>query len=172
MAPPCGLRAREAAVLLRRCAAAGWRRGGLRSRGGTLRPAGAGAGRLQVAASDARAGLSLRPLEGSRRSSGGRPRHGGSVPPVRSGAGSSGSGAGAKHIRAEASRGGFGRPHPGCSGCACVIGVFSGPRGSLRVSCGDLFDGRDGLSVQLGHICKVPRIFLQILLATSGRLEA
>ena len=73
-----------------------------------LRPAGAGGGRLQVAASDARAGLHRRPLESSRRSSGARPRHGGSAPPVRSGAGSSGSGAGAKHIQAEASGGALG----------------------------------------------------------------
>ena len=159
MARSHGLRAREATVLVQSGAAAGWRRGRLHSRRATLRPAGAGAGRLQVAASDARAGLSLRPLEGSRRSSGGRPRHGGSAPPVRSGAGSGTSGAGAKHMTAEASGGGVGRPYPPRSGCTCVFGVFSGPRGSLRVSCGDLFDGRDGLSVQLGHICKVPRIF-------------
>ena len=157
--PPSDLRAREAAVLLRSSAAAGWRRGGLLSRGGTLRPAGAGAGRLQVAASDARAGLSRRPLVGPRRSSGARPRHGGSAPPVRAGAGSGTSGAGAKHIQAEASRGGFGRPHPRCSACACAIGEFSGPRGSLRVSCGDFPDYKDGLSGQLGHFCKVPRIF-------------
>ena len=159
MARSHGLRAREATVLVQSGAAAGWRQGRLHSRGATLRPAGAGAGRLQVAASDARAGLSLRPLEGSRRSSGGRPRHGGSAPPVRSGAGSSGSGAGAKHIQAEASGGGVGRPYSPRPVCACVIGVFCGPRGSLRVICGDFFEGRDGFSSQLGPLCKVPRIF-------------
>jgi len=158
-ARPCGLQLREAAVLLRSAAAAGWRRGGLRSRGGTLRPAGAGGGRLQVAASDARAGLHRRPLESSRRSSGARPRHGGSAPPVRSGAGSGTSGAGAKHMTAEASGGGVGRPYPPRLGCTCVFGVFGGPRGSRRVLCGDLSDGRDGLSGQLGHFCKAPRIF-------------
>ena len=121
--------------------------------------AGAGGGRLQVAASDARAGLSRRPLEGSRRSSGGRPRHGMSAPPVRAGAGSGASGAGAKHMAVGASRGGFGRLHPPRPGCACVFGVIRGPRGSLRVSCGDFPDYKDGLSGQLGHFCKVPRIF-------------
>ena len=158
-ARPCGLQPREAAVLLRSAAAAGWRQGGLRSRGGTLRPAGAGGGRLQVAASDARAGLHRRPLESSRRSSGARPRHGGSAPPVRAGAVSGGSGAGAKHIPAEAVGGRPGRPCPPCLGCACVIGVFCGPRGSRCVSCGDFPDYKDGLSGQLGHFCKVPRIF-------------
>ena len=38
-------------------------------------------------------------------------------------------------------------------------GVFSGPRGSRRVLCGDFFDGRDGFSGILGPLCKVPRIF-------------
>ena len=67
---PRGLRAREPAVLLWRRAAAGWLRGWLLSRGGMHWPAGAGAGRLQEAASDARARPSARALEGSRRSSG------------------------------------------------------------------------------------------------------
>jgi len=159
VAPPRRLRAREAAVLLRSSAAACWRRGRLRSRSGTLRPAGAGGGRLQVAASDARAGLHRRPLSSSRRSSGARPRHGGSAPPVRAGAVSGASSAGVKPVPAEAVGGRPGRSRPRCSDCACVIGEFSGPRGSLRVSCGDFPDYKDGLSGQLGHFCKVPRIF-------------
>ena len=146
VAPPRRLRAREPAVLLWSSAAAGWRRGRLRSRRGTLRPAGAGGGRLQVAASDARAGLFRRPLEGSRRSSGARPRHGGSAPPVRAGAGSSGSGAGAKHMAVGASGGCLGRPHPPRPVCMGLIGLFGAPKGSLRVSCGDFSDGRDGFS--------------------------
>ena len=160
--PSHGLRAREPAVLVQSGAAACWRRGQLLSRRATLRSAGAGGRRLQVAASDARAGLSRRPLEGSRRSSGARPRHGGRAPPVRAGAGSSGSGARAKHMAVGASGGCLGRPHPPRPVCTGVFGVFSGPRGSLRVSCGDFSNGRDGLSGQLGPLCKVPRIFCKL----------
>ena len=78
---------------------------------------------------------------------------------MRSGAGSGTSGAGAKHMTAEASGGGVGRPHSPRSGCTCVFGVFGGPRGSRRVLCGDFSDGRDGFSGILGPLCKVPRIF-------------
>ena len=68
--PPRGLQARESTVLLWRGAAAGWRRGWLIRRRGMHRTAGAGAGRLQVAASDARAGPLCGVLSGSRRCSG------------------------------------------------------------------------------------------------------
>ena len=73
-------------------------------------PAGAGAGRLQEAASDARAvpsprGLSRAP-EGS---SGARPRQGFSAPPVRAGTGSGASGAGANPMPPETGDGHIGR---------------------------------------------------------------
>ena len=154
-----GLRARESAMLVQSGAAAGWRRSQLPSCHNMLRPAGAGAGPQPSPVGDARAVPSPRAPEGSWTSSGGRPRHGGSAPPVRSGAGSGTSGAGAKHMTAEASGGRVGRPYPPRSGCTCVFGVFGGPRGSRRVSCGDLSDGRDGLSGILGPLCKVPDNF-------------
>ena len=62
--PPRGLREREPAVLRWSGAAAGWWLSWLHSHRGMLRIAGAGAERLQVAASDARAGPSSRRLEG------------------------------------------------------------------------------------------------------------
>ena len=88
-------------MLLSSAAAAGWRRGQLRSCHGMLRPAGAGAGPQHSPVGDARAVPSPRAPEGSRRSLGARPRHGSSAPTVRSGAVSGASGAGMKNMPAE-----------------------------------------------------------------------
>ena len=128
--PPRGLRARESTVLLWRGAAAGWRRGWLTRRRGMHRTAGAGAGRLQVAASDARAGPLCGVLRGSRRCSGAAARrHGLSAPPVRDGAGSGASGAGAKPMPPETGGGRPGRSRPPCLGCVCVIWCVWCPEG-------------------------------------------
>ena len=92
-------------------------------------PAGAGAGQLHEAASDARATPSPQALQGSRRSSGARPRHGFSAPPVRAGAGLSPSGAVVEAVPPETAGGRLGRSCPPCLGCACVMWCVWCPEG-------------------------------------------